>query len=102
VQEVDNNQTQSFEKNEKDILLLFKHAPNQVFSHRLEVLLNVYHITNSQACGLCENVKKSEKFRLDMCSSCTQKYFQRPQNKKIVPLASCNFNNRNEFTEFEK
>ena len=40
-----------------------------------------YHITNFQACGLCANVKKLEKFTLDIPSFCTQ-YFQRPKNKK--------------------
>jgi hypothetical protein len=47
-------------------------------------------------------MKKLEKFMLDISSSCVQKYFQRPQNKKIIPMDSCNFNNYREATEFEK
>jgi hypothetical protein len=62
----------------------------------------VYHITNFQACGLCAAMKKLEKFTLDISSSCTQQYFQRPQNKKIIPVGSNNFNNHHEVTEFEK
>jgi hypothetical protein len=62
----------------------------------------VYHSTNFQACGLCPNMRKLEKFILDISSSCTQKYFQRPQNKKIIPVENYNFNNHHEVTDFEK
>jgi hypothetical protein len=62
----------------------------------------VYHITNFQVGGLYATMKKLEKFTLDISSSCTQKYFQRPQNKRIIPLDNDNFNNLHEVTEFEK
>lgn len=58
VQELDNNKKWSFEKNEKKILHWCKHAPLQVISNTLKVVLKKYHITNFQACGLCANVKK--------------------------------------------
>jgi hypothetical protein len=47
-------------------------------------------------------MKKIEKFTLDISSSCTQKYFQKPQNNKITPMDSYNFNHRHEVAEFEK
>jgi hypothetical protein len=62
----------------------------------------VYHIADFQACGLCANMKKLEKFTLDVSSSCTQKYFQRRENKNIIPVVSYKFNTHNEVTEFEK
>jgi hypothetical protein len=46
-------------------------------------------------------MKEVEKFKLDISNSCTQKYFQSPQNKKIITMDSYKFNNLHEVTNLK-